>query len=51
MKQAGACTIAHNKDSCVVCGMPKEAIKAGGVDKILPLDEIPSVMLERISWT
>jgi len=51
MKQAGAFTIAQDEDSCVVFGMPKEAIKAGDVDKILPLDEIPSVMLERISWT
>ncbi len=51
MKQAGAFTIAQDEDSCVVFGMPKEAIKAGGVDKILPLYEIPSVMLERISWT
>ncbi len=51
MKQAGAFTIAQDEDSCVVFGMPKEAIKAGGVDKILPLDEIPSVMLERISRT
>jgi two-component system chemotaxis response regulator CheB len=41
MKQAGAFTIAQDEASCVVFGMPKEAIKLGGVDKILPLPEIP----------
>ncbi|MFO7714232.1 chemotaxis response regulator protein-glutamate methylesterase [Desulfosarcina sp.] len=40
MKQAGARTIAQNEESCVVFGMPKEAIKKGGVDKIVPLREI-----------
>lgn len=51
MKQAGAYTMAQDEDSCVVFGMPKEAIKAGGVDKILPLGEIPTAMLERVSRT
>lgn len=45
MKQAGAYTIAQDEASCVVFGMPKEAIKMGGVDKILPLDDIPAAML------
>ena len=49
MKRAGAYTIAQNEESCVVFGMPKEAIKAGGVDKILPLGEIPAAMMERVS--
>ncbi len=49
MKQGGAYTIAQDEDSCVVFGMPKEAIKAGGVDKILPLGDIPAAMLERVS--
>lgn len=40
MKEAGARTIAQDEKSCVVFGMPKEAIKLGGVDKVLPLDEI-----------
>ena len=51
MKKAGAYTMAQDEDSCVVFGMPKEAIKAGGVDKILPLGEIPAFMLERVSRT
>ena len=40
MKQAGATNIAQDERSCVVFGMPKEAIKHGGVDTILPLDKI-----------
>lgn len=40
MKEAGARTIAQNEDSCVVFGMPKEAIKLGAADKILPLEQI-----------
>jgi len=40
LKQAGAKTIAQDEKSCVVFGMPNEAIKLGAVDFILPLDEI-----------
>jgi len=40
MKQAGAYTIAQDEKSCVVYGMPKEAVKLGAVEKILPLDRI-----------
>ncbi len=40
MKKAGAYNIAQNEESCVVFGMPKEAIARGGVDRILPLEQI-----------
>jgi two-component system, chemotaxis family, protein-glutamate methylesterase/glutaminase len=40
MHQAGAYTIAQDESTCVVFGMPKEAIKTGGVTKILPLNLI-----------
>ncbi len=40
MKDAGAKTIAQDEKSCVVFGMPLEAIKKGGVDKVMPLEEI-----------
>ena len=40
MKQAGAYTLAQDEKSCVVFGMPKEAIKLGCVDKIVPLNLI-----------
>ncbi|CUQ67264.1 protein-glutamate methylesterase/protein-glutamine glutaminase [Candidatus Nitrospira inopinata] len=46
MKQAGASTIAQNEASCVVFGMPKEAIKLGGVDKVLPLGDIAGAVME-----
>lgn len=49
MHQAGAYTIAQDEASCVVFGMPKEAIKAGGVDKVLPLPDIAAAMLARVS--
>ena len=41
MHEAGARTIAQDEESCVVFGMPKEAIKLGGVDHIMPLNKIP----------
>lgn len=40
MRQAGARTIGQNEASCVVYGMPKEAMKAGGVEDEVPLEHI-----------
>ena len=45
MKTAGARTIAQDEASCVVFGMPREAIKAGGVDRVLPLSSISAAIL------
>jgi two-component system chemotaxis response regulator CheB len=45
MKQAGAFTIAQNEKTCVVFGMPHEAIKRGAVDEILPLEAIAGMVL------
>jgi two-component system chemotaxis response regulator CheB len=45
MKSAGAHTIAQDEKSCVVFGMPKEAIKLDAADKVLPLDQIAGHML------
>ncbi len=47
MKQAGAATIAQDEKSCVVFGMPNEAIKLGGVDKVMPLDDIAENVLRK----
>ncbi|MEE0999845.1 MAG: chemotaxis response regulator protein-glutamate methylesterase [Treponemataceae bacterium] len=47
MHQAGAYTIAQDENSCVVFGMPNEAIKLKGVDIILPLSKIPAEMLSK----
>lgn len=46
MHDAGAETIAEDESSCVVFGMPKEAIARGGVDHVVPLDRIPHVALQ-----
>jgi two-component system chemotaxis response regulator CheB len=40
LKEAGAHNLAQDEASCVVFGMPAEAIKLGGVDDILPLSRI-----------
>lgn len=40
MKEAGARTLAQDEASCVVFGMPKEAIKLGAADQVAPLGEI-----------
>jgi two-component system chemotaxis response regulator CheB len=40
LHDCGARTLAQDEDSCVVYGMPKEAVKLGAVDRILPLGEI-----------
>lgn len=45
MKKAGARTIAQDEASCVVFGMPKEAIRLGGVDRVLPLSGISGAIL------
>jgi two-component system chemotaxis response regulator CheB len=46
MKEAGALTFAQDEASCVVFGMPKEAIARGAVDRVLPLSRIPWAVLE-----
>ncbi|CAG0973935.1 Protein-glutamate methylesterase/protein-glutamine glutaminase of group 3 operon [Geobacteraceae bacterium] len=45
MKDAGAVTIAQDEASCVVFGMPNEAIKRGGADRVMPLDAIAREVL------
>lgn len=45
MHDAGAFTVAQDEASSVVFGMPKEAIGRGGVDRILPLDQIAREIL------
>ena len=46
MKRAGSYTIAQDEASCVVFGMPKEAIAAGGVHEVLPLQKIARRTME-----
>jgi two-component system chemotaxis response regulator CheB len=45
MKQGGAFTIAQDEATCVVFGMPNEAIKRNAVDRVLPLEGIARAIL------
>lgn len=45
LHETGARTYAQDEASCVVFGMPKEAIKLGGVDQVVALGEIPRVVM------
>lgn len=45
MKESGASTIAQSEGSCVVYGMPKEAIRRGAADQVLDLSRIPGAIL------
>ncbi|WP_304163547.1 chemotaxis response regulator protein-glutamate methylesterase [Lonsdalea britannica] len=49
MHQAGAYTMAQNEASCVVFGMPREAIALGGVDEVVDLHQVSQRMLAQIS--
>lgn len=45
MHQAGAYTLAQDEASCVVYGMPREAVRLGAVDTVLPLERIAAALL------
>jgi len=49
MHRAGAYTLAQNEASCVVFGMPREAIASGGVSEVVDLSQISQRMLAQIS--
>lgn len=49
MNKAGAWTIAQNEASCVVFGMPREAIALGGASEVVDLHQISQHMLTKIS--
>lgn len=48
LREAGAFTIAQDEASCVVFGMPRAAIDAGGVAEVVPLDRITKRVLDYI---
>lgn len=48
MKEAGAKNIAQDEASCVVFGMPREAIKYNAVDRIVTLSKISEIILEML---
>ncbi|QGZ43017.1 two-component system chemotaxis response regulator CheB [Pseudoduganella flava] len=49
MRKAGARTVAQDEESCVVYGMPKEAVKRGGVEKSVPLKGIDREILAQLT--
>jgi two-component system, chemotaxis family, protein-glutamate methylesterase/glutaminase len=51
MHASGAYTIAQDEKSCVIFGMPREAIELGGVDQVLPLSRIAGDILSKINAT
>ncbi len=51
LKKHGAPTIAQSEDTCVVFGMPKEAIRLGGVGEVLPLKNIAPALLKHLTRT
>ncbi len=49
MKEVGAYTIAQDEKTCIVFGMPNEAIKLGAADKVLPLEQIAAHAIKAAS--
>ncbi len=47
MKRAGAYNFAQDEETCVVFGMPKEAIELGGVDEIVPIQNMAQRVMSR----
>lgn len=45
MRQAGAFNFAQNEESCVVYGMPREAVAHGGVNEVAHLNDLPKLVL------
>ncbi|MEY2686985.1 MAG: hypothetical protein RL375_1183 [Pseudomonadota bacterium] len=48
MRKAGARTVAQDEESCVVYGMPKEAVKRGGVERTLPLGALGREIMAQV---
>ena len=48
MRDAGSFNLVQDEASCVVFGMPREAIAAGAANEVLPLNQIASRLLERL---
>ena len=51
MRDAGSYNLVQDEASCVVFGMPKEAINAGAADEVLPLQKIAARLIERLRST
>jgi len=51
MRDAGSYNYAQDEASCVVFGMPREAIAAGAAHEVLPLGQIAPKLIERLKST
>ena len=51
MKNSGATTIAQDEQTCVVFGMPKEAIRLAAADRVLPLPLISAAICSALRTT
>jgi two-component system chemotaxis response regulator CheB len=51
MRQAGAETYAQDEKTCVVFGMPREAIAIGAAAEVLPIDRIAPQVMRRLART
>ncbi len=49
IKQSGGFTIAQNEASCVVYGMPREAVERNAVDEIVPIEKVTSALVNRLN--
>lgn len=49
MREAGAYNFSQDEASCVVFGMPKEAVARGGVHEVLPLNELPTRVMNYLA--
>ncbi len=49
IRQAGGTTIAQDEESCVVFGMPREAIRMGAAAQVLPLQQVASTILRLVT--
>jgi two-component system, chemotaxis family, protein-glutamate methylesterase/glutaminase len=49
MKEAGARTVAQDEKSCIVFGMPKEAIRVGAAEKVVALNDIGKTVLNMVA--
>ena len=48
MRQAGSYNFAQDEATCVVFGMPREAIAVGAVDEVVPLQDMAQKVLQRL---
>lgn len=48
MRQNGARTVAQNEESCIVFGMPKEAIQLGAAEKVVSLSDVAQTMITMV---